>query len=183
MSAMNAGGGVLCITGRPSSGKSTLGGHIADALRAERIPVVLLDGDAVRAALVPPPGYTEQARADFYATLTHLSALLSYQGVWVVVAATYGSAQERARLRELSPRFLEVFVDATREACEARDPKGLYRRAREGTVTALPGVSAPYEPPDAPDVVAFGGEDELAVERILTEVRQRYVAAPWHESL
>lgn len=183
MSAMNAAGGVVCFTGRPSSGKSTLGRRAAEHLREEGIPAITLDGDAVRAVLVPTPGYSPEERADFYATLTNLSVVLAYQGLWVMVPATYPRSEYRHRLRELAPRFVEVFVDATLAECEARDDKGLYRQARSGKAPDLPGLGFPYDTPHAPDVVAEGGYDDRALEDVLARVRQQFYATPSHAAL
>jgi len=157
------GGGIIAITGRPQSGKSTLARAVVRRLRARGVAALALDGDAVRGALVPPPGYGEAEREAFYATLANLAGLLAAQGAWVAVAATQPFRRHREQLRARAPRSLEVFVDATREECEARDSKGLYARFREGLAPALPGAGVPYEAPERPDVVAGGGWDARAV--------------------
>lgn len=155
-------GAVVWITGLPSSGKSTLAGRIASRLRVAGLPVALLDGDQVRAALDPRPGFDPEARSRFYGTLAHLAALLAGQGLVVVVAATAHRRAFRERARALVPRFVEVYVDVPLETCAARDTKGLYAAARRGAVTDLPGIGAGFEPPERPDVVASGGEDLAA---------------------
>lgn len=154
---MSAGGAVAWVTGLPASGKSTLGRALVERLRAAGRPAVLLDGDAVRAALSPPPGYDPPARAAFYETLGDLALLLAGEGLVAVVAATAGRRAFRDRVRARAPRFVEIWIDAPAEACAARDPKGLWARARAGGAPELPGAGAPYEPPAAPEVVARGG--------------------------
>jgi len=155
-------GAVVWITGLPSSGKSTLATRIASRLRGADVPVAVLDGDQVRAALDPRPGYDPEARSRFYGTLARLAALLAKQGLVAVVAATAHRRAFRERARALAPRFVEVYVDVPVELCAARDTKGLYAAARRGSVTELPGVGSGFDRPAAPDVVATGGEDAAA---------------------
>jgi len=161
-------GGVICFTGWPQSGKSTLARAAVRRMRREGLPALLLDGDAVREALVPPPGYAQEEREAFYATLANLAGLLARQGLWVAVAATLHLRRFRERMRAQAPgrRYLEVLVDATAEQCEARDAKGLYARFRRGEAPTLPGMGAPYERPERPDVVASGGRDARATAEI-----------------
>ena len=161
-------GTVVWITGLPASGKSKLGKRLAAELAGRGIHVSVLDGDEVRAALVPAPGYSPKERQAFYETLAGLAALLAAQGAVVLVPATAHLRAFRERAREMAPRFLEVWVDTPIEECRARDPKGLYgQAAAAATLTTLPGVGEAYEPPLAPDAVAHGGEDQEAVEAVL----------------
>jgi adenylylsulfate kinase len=159
---------IVWITGRPASGKSTLARRLVAELGQLSIAHCLLDGDEVRAALVPPPGYDPASRDDFYTTLARLAALLARQGLVVVVAATAHKRAYRDAARELFPRVREVFVDVPAEECASRDPKGLYRQGS----AALPGsTTTPYEPPARADVVAHGGLDEVALARLLDRYR------------
>ncbi len=157
-------GAVAWVTGLPSSGKSTLARRLVDRLRAAGRPAVVLDGDAVRAALVPAPGYDEAGRAAFYETLGNLALTLAAEGLVAVVAATAHRRAFRDRVRARAPRFIEIHVAAPAEVCAARDPKGLWARAGRGEAPALPGAGVAYEPPLAPEVVAAGGEDGAAVD-------------------
>lgn len=166
-------GVVVWLTGLPSSGKSSLARRVLESLQAANIGACMLDGDAVRAALHPSPGYTDEARRDFYTTLAELAALLARQGLAVLVPATANRAAFRAAARELAPRFIEVFVDVPLATCIARDAKGLYAQARHGEVEELPGLGQSYEAPTAPDVIARGGRDVEACERITRLVSSR----------
>ncbi|HET8539077.1 MAG TPA: adenylyl-sulfate kinase [Anaeromyxobacter sp.] len=167
-------GAVVWVTGLPASGKTTLARRIRDRLRARGVPATLLDGDAIRAALAPAAGYDPAGRAGFYETLGNLALALADDGVVAVVAATAHRRAFRDRVRarlssgpvegEGAPRFVEVFVDVPPEVCAARDPKGLWAKARAGDAPDLPGAAVPYERPLAPEVVAGGGEDGAAVE-------------------
>ena len=154
----------MWVTGLPAAGKSTLARRIRDRLAAEGRPAVLLDGDAVRAALVPAPGYDDAAREAFYETLGNLALAIADQGLVAVVAATAHRRVFRDRVRARAARFVEVFVDVPAAVCAARDAKGLWARARAGDAPALPGAGVPYEAPPAPEVVASGGEDDGAVD-------------------
>jgi adenylylsulfate kinase len=164
---------VVWATGLPASGKSTFSERLAARLRADDRACCVLDGDALRAALRPVPGYSDEARDDFYATLAHLAALLANQGLIVLVAATAHRRRYRRAARQAAPAFIEIHMAAPVEECGARDQKGLYSAARSGEVGALPGVGVDYEPPEAPDLVARGGDDEVALERALRAVIDR----------
>lgn len=158
---------VVWFTGLPASGKTTLARRVAAALTERGTRCCLLDSDEVRAALVPAHGYDEAGRDDFYATLARLAALLARQGTVVLVAATAHDAAYRNRARDLSERFIEVYVATPLDACVERDPKGLYRRAREGDAATLPGASLRYDVPASPEVTAEGGNDLAALGRIV----------------
>lgn len=160
-------GAVVFVTGLPAAGKSTLARAVVARLRGRGRPAALLDGDAVRAALSPRPGYDAAGRAAFYGTLGNLALLLAGQGLVAVVAATAHRRAFRDRVRAAGGRFVEVFVDTPAEVCATRDPKGLWARARAGGAPELPGAGPAYEPPRAPEVVARGGEDVAAVDAVV----------------
>ena len=160
-------GAVVWLTGLPSAGKSTLAAALDRRLCASGRRSCTLDGDEVRKAMVPTPGYSPEARDAFYATLARLAALIAGQGLIVLVPATAHREVYRREARRLAPRFIEVHVDVDAAECRRRDPKGLYAAASSGDTTGLPGADLAYERPIAPDVVARGGEDEGAVEAVL----------------
>jgi len=151
------------ITGLPASGKST----VAQALRAELagkgIRAAVLESDAVRREITPDATYGETEREAFYATLAYLARVLVLHGVPVIVDATANRRAYRDRARDAIPRFLEVHVRCPLAVCQARDPKGIYRRGAAGTAQNVPGVSAPYEPPLTPEVVVDGEREDPAV--------------------
>ncbi len=166
-------GAVVWVTGLPASGKSTFARRLRDRLRAGGVAAAVLDGDAVRAALVPAPGYDPEGRAAFYETLGTLAVARAGEGLAGIVAATAHRRAFRdrirarlssgARARDEAPRFVEVLVDVPPEICAARDPKGLWATARAGEAPELPGGAVGYERPLAPEIVARGGEDEDAL--------------------
>jgi adenylylsulfate kinase len=151
-------GAIIWFTGLPSSGKTTLARSVREALLLHGVQCVLLDGDEVRAALSPEPGYGENERVHFYRTLARLAGLLAGQGLVVLISATAHRRAFRDLARQQAPRFVEVFVDTPLEVCQARDAKGLYAKG-----VAVPGVASPYEPPSAPEVHAVGGHSAEAV--------------------
>ena len=147
--------GVIWITGRPASGKSTLARALADELASRGIRASVVDSDEVRAAITPEPRYTPEERELVYRAVAYLASRLAREGIVAIVAATSHAAEYRRWARELCPGFFLIYARCPREVCEARDPKGLYRRARADERTTLPGVGVPYEEPkDADRIVA-----------------------------
>jgi adenylylsulfate kinase len=161
------GGKVVWLTGLPSAGKSRLAQGALAALQQRGVAACVLDGDAVRASLVPAHGYSERERADFYETLARLAALLAAQGLIVLVPATAHRRAFRERARQLAPAFLEVWLDTPAAECAARDDKGLYAASGSEHVQTLPGANLGYEPPEHPDIVAHGGADGVALEELI----------------
>ena len=150
------------LTGLPASGKSTVGRALAAELAGIGIRATVLESDAVRREITPKANYGEGERDAFYATLAYLARVLVLHGVPVIVDATANRRAYRDRARAAIPRFLEVHVRCPLAVCQARDPKGIYRRGADGTVENVPGVSAPYEPPSMPEVVVDGERDDPA---------------------
>lgn len=159
-------GAVVWFTGLPSSGKTTLARAVEQRLAQERISHCLLDGDEMRSVLAPRLGYSDEERSDFYATLGRLAGALAWQGLVVLVPATAHRREYRQYAREHAPQFVEVWLATPLGECQTRDSKGLYASATMAP-GHLPGVDVAYQEPDQPDLVAAGGEDALAVERIV----------------
>lgn len=117
-------------------------------------PATVLDGDAVRQGLSADLGFSAADRAENVRRVGEVATRLAEAGVIAVVALVSPYAADRARVRAAHRAagrpFLEVFIDTPLEVCEARDPKGLYARARAGQLRGLTGVDDPYEPPRAP---------------------------------
>ena len=140
---------------------------------AAGIPAYRLDGDNLRHGLNADLGFSAEDRAENVRRTAEVSALLADAGVVVLVALVSPYRADRAAARAAHDRrglpFLEVHVATTLEECEARDPKGLYARARTGELRGLTGVDDPYEPPEAPELVVGGGGQpvEEAVARVL----------------
>lgn len=151
---MNQRGRVLWFTGLSGSGKSTL----ADALAAKLFEggswISRLDGDALRSGLCSDLGFSAQARTENLRRFAHVAHLMLRQGLVVLVSTISPRAQHRALVRELlgDEDYLHLHVDTPLKVCQARDPKGLYAKARRGEIPNFTGVSAPYERPDDADL-------------------------------
>ena len=155
-------GFAVWITGLPASGKSTVAAALTKELAFRGVNVAVLESDALRKVLTPQPRYDEEERDVFYGALAHVGQLLTEHGVSVIFDATANRRAYRDRARHAIARFLEVFVDCPLDVCISRDPKGIYRRGREGSASGVPGMDAVYEPPDSPDVTVRGDEEEPA---------------------
>jgi adenylylsulfate kinase len=170
-------GAIAWFTGLPSSGKTTLARRVQARLAAAGRTAVVLDSDALHDVL-GSHAYEPADRDAFYRALAALAGLLARQGLVVLVAATAPQREHRDRARaELGARFVEVWVDTPLADCEARDPKGLYARARRGEAPELPGVGVPYEPPEAPEVTAHGGLDDARAAAVAAAIERRLARA------
>ncbi len=143
---------VLWFTGLPGSGKSTLADRVARELARRGADVERLDGDQVR-RLFPGTGFTRSEREAHLARVGHLASLLEKHGVTVAASFVSPSARSRRFIRRLCRNFVEIHVATPLAVCERRDPKGLYRRARQGKLKNFTGVSAPYEAPRRPEII------------------------------
>jgi adenylylsulfate kinase len=144
------------LTGLSGSGKSAIARELVARLHARGVEAAVLESDVMRTQLTPFAGYGAAERDFFYAALAHLGAYLVREGRPVVFDATANRRAYRDAARATIARFAEVYVDTPLEVCAARDPKGLYRAAREGSSATLPGLQAAYEPPPAPELVLHG---------------------------
>lgn len=175
-------GAVLWLTGLSGAGKSTIATRVDALLHARGRHSYILDGDNLRFGLCRDLGFSPADRAENIRRLGEVAFILQDAGLLVLVAAISPYRQDRACVRERLPagRFLEIFVDAPLAVCEARDPKGLYRRARAGEITGFSGIDAPYEAPEAPDLrleAAAGTPDDHAA-AILALLDARGLLAP-----
>ena len=157
------------ITGLPASGKSTLASELARQVRQLGIEITVLESDVLRKVFSTQQGYDEQDREYFYGSLAFIGCVLTEHGISVIFDATANRRSYRDRAREQIPRFIEVFVECPLETCIQRDPKGIYRKAREGDASHVPGIQTSYEPPQNPDIVIHGDRDnpEEAARRII----------------
>jgi adenylylsulfate kinase len=145
--------GVLWITGRPASGKSTLARALLVELAGRGIRATIIDSDEMRAVITPEPRYTPEERELFYKALAYVAARLAREGVAAIVAATSHAAEYREWARALCPGWFLVYARCPLDVCQARDPKGLYQQASGDQRSTLPGVGMPYEAPTDADYV------------------------------
>jgi len=137
----------------------------------------VLDGDNVRHGLNGDLGFSPEDRAENIRRIGEVAALISRAGMLCITAfiSPYRSDRDRARLSG-GAQFAEIFIKADLATCEQRDPKGLYKKARAGDIPDFTGISAPYEAPEAPELVvdtsSLSVED--AVERVVTYIQSRF---------
>jgi len=165
----------IWITGLPSSGKSTVTAALTQQLRAAGTDLTVLESDRMRKVFSDKPQYDERERELFYGSLAFIGRVLVEHGISVVFDATANRRSYRKRVRDSIPRFIEVFVDCPLEVCMSRDPKGIYRMAREGGAGNVPGLQAGYEPPENPDIVIRGDleKPQEAAQRIVKLLADR----------
>ncbi len=144
----------LWFTGLSGSGKSTLANLVEQQLHASGRHTFLLDGDNVRHGLNRDLGFTQEDRVENIRRVAEVAKLMTDAGLIVLVSFISPFRSERRMARELlgGDMFVEVFVDVPLEVCEARDPKGLYAKARAGELRNFTGIDSPYEPPRSPEL-------------------------------
>jgi len=148
-------GATLWFTGLPASGKSTLALAVEKALFERKCHTMILDGDAIRLGLNKDLGFSPRDREENIRRIGEVAALLRESGIITLVAFISPYRADRMAARALSKgdgSFLEIYVDCPLEICEKRDPKGMYKKARAGAIGLFTGVSAPYEPPQCPEI-------------------------------
>lgn len=162
-------GAVLWFTGLSGAGKSTLALALERELFAKGFHVYVLDGDNIRAGLNANLGFSPEDRAENIRRVGEVASLFADAGFIVISSfiSPYRSDRERARAAA-KDSFHEIYVKASLAACEARDPKGLYQRARKGEIQEFTGISSPYEAPDRADLVV--PTDELPIDECLTRL-------------
>jgi adenylylsulfate kinase len=163
------------VTGLPASGKSTLVAALKTQLAIRGVDVAVLESDVLREILTPHSRYDEEERELFYRQMTYIGTLLIEHGVPVIFDATANRQCYRNEARGKISQFLEVYVDCPLEVCIARDPKGIYRKGREGASETVPGLQAVYEPPESPDVVVHSDREapEGGAHRVIAKLAAR----------
>lgn len=145
---------LLWFTGLSGSGKSTIAGLVEERLHELHKLTYLLDGDNVRKGLNGDLGFSDIDRIENIRRIGEMSRLFVDAGVITLSAFISPFRSERDAVRRLMQDgdFIEVFVDASLETCERRDPKGLYQRARKGEIKNFTGIDSPYEIPESPEI-------------------------------
>ena len=145
---------VLWFTGLSGSGKSTIANEVELALNAMNRHTFLLDGDNIRHGLNKDLGFTDADRIENIRRIGEVAKLMADAGLIVLTAFISPFRAERQMVRDMLPEgeFIEIFVDTPLEVAEARDVKGLYKKAREGKLKNFTGIDSPYEPPERPDI-------------------------------
>ncbi|WP_284736020.1 adenylyl-sulfate kinase [Dongia deserti] len=162
-------GGVLWFTGLSGAGKSTIAMAVEQELFRRGFQTYVLDGDNVRRGLNSNLSFSPEDRAENIRRVGEVAALFADSGQIVVTAfiSPYRSDRRRARAAA-KDGFHEIYIKASLETCEKRDPKGLYRRARSGEIAEFTGVTAPYETPESPELTI--DTDKLTIEESVAAV-------------
>ncbi len=170
-------GATLWFTGLSGSGKSTLAFAVERALHERSCASYVLDGDNVRFGLNRDLGFSPEDRVENIRRIGEVCRLFVDAGLLTLTAFISPYRADRDAARSLHPdgRFIEVFVDTPLEVCEQRDVKGLYAKARAGEIPEFSGISAPYEPPDAPELRIETAERTIdeCVADVLAELESR----------
>ncbi len=158
---------VLWFTGLSGAGKSTIANIVEAKLAERKRHTYMLDGDNVRHGLNKDIGFTDADRVENIRRVGEVAKLFVDAGLIVLCSFISPFRAERAAIRQiLEPgEFIEIFVSTPLALCEARDPKGLYAKARSGALPSFTGIDSPYEPPEHADLVldtASAGPDDLA---------------------
>ncbi|MFV1920268.1 sulfate adenylyltransferase subunit CysN [Sphingomonas sp. MJ1 (PH-R8)] len=165
---------VLWFTGLSGSGKSTIANLVEKRLHALGKHSFLLDGDNIRHGLNKDLGFTDADRVENVRRVGEVAKLMADAGLIVLTAFISPFRAERELVRSMLPEgeFVEVFIDTPLEVAEARDVKGLYRKARAGELKNFTGIDSPYEPPEAPDIHVDTTREtpEAAAERIVAQL-------------
>ena len=170
-------GCTIWLTGLSGSGKSTIAVEAEKQLVTSGHAAYVLDGDNVRQGLNKDLGFSPQDRTENIRRKAEVAKLLTDAGLIVLTAfiSPYRADREAAREIFTDGEFFEAYVDTCLEICEARDPKGLYVKARSGDIPEFTGISAPYEVPKDPELIVR--TDNLVVdestEQLLSFIRSR----------
>ncbi|MES2935710.1 MAG: adenylyl-sulfate kinase [Pseudomonadota bacterium] len=142
----------IWLTGLSGAGKSTIAFELEKRLLAEGRPCYVLDGDNLRHHLNRDLGFSAEDRRENIRRTAEVARLMNEAGLIVISAliSPYRDNRDMAKQIIGENRFVEVYVSTSTDVCEARDPKGLYAKARAGKIAGFTGVSAIYEPPLAP---------------------------------
>lgn len=174
-------GVVLWFTGLSGSGKSTVAGALEQALHAIGVSTYLLDGDNVRHGLCRDLGFSDDDRRENIRRVGEVAKLMVDAGLVVLTAFISPHRAERDMVRDLldKDQFIEIFVDTPLAICEARDPKGLYKKARAGELKNFTGIDSVYQAPEAPDV-HLDGEQLVThlVPQLLYVLRRHAIIKP-----
>lgn len=161
---------LVWLTGLSASGKSTIAVALERRLHINSMNTFILDGDNIRHGLSKDLGFSENDRKENLRRVGEVSKLLVDAGMLTVAAFISPYAAERQAVRNLFQpgEFIEVYLDCSLSVCESRDPKGFYKKARNGEIPDFTGISAPYEIPRTPEIILETGT--LSIEECVTKI-------------
>ncbi len=145
---------VIWMTGLSGSGKTTIAKGVERYLHSKGILNQLLDGDNIRVGISNNLGFSTEERAENIRRISEVSKLFINCGIVTLNCFVSPTIEIRKSAKDIIGRdnFIEIYINASVETCEARDTKGLYKKARQGEISNLSGINAPFEPPKNPDL-------------------------------
>ena len=165
---------IIWLTGLSGSGKSTIATGVASRMHEDNALPLVIDGDALREELCRDLGFSDADRAENIRRAVAIAIVAARSGISSICALISPLRQDRDAVRAMAEskgvRFLEIYVSTSLEVCEARDVKGLYKKARAGFIPKFTGIDSPYEPPINPEVTI--PTEELTVEEAVEWVYQ-----------
>ncbi len=163
-------GAVIWFTGLSASGKSTIANEVDHRLHARGVHCYVLDGDNIRHGLNENLGFSAEDRDENIRRVGQVAKLFADAGLIALTAFISPYKRPRDQVRSFCPhgKFIEVYVKASIETCEARDPKGLYQKARAGEIKGFTGIDDPYEAPEKPELTLKS--DSKGIEELADEV-------------
>lgn len=175
---------LIWFTGLSGSGKSTLANQVEVALHEQGLRTYVLDGDNIRRGLNTDLDFTPEGRKENLRRIAEAAKLFIDAGVVTLAAFISPLQKDREKIKQIvgKENFIEIYVKASVEACEKRDIKGLYQKARNGEIKNFTGISAPYEEPENPDVVVNSEKETIAesIQIIMDQIKTK-LELPSHE--
>lgn len=152
---LNQKGVLLWFTGLSASGKSTVANEVTFRLHQMGKLTYVLDGDNIRHGLNKNLGFSPEDREENIRRISEVGKLFADAGIITTTAFISPYRKDRDNARQLlgEERFIEIFIKASIDTCEQRDPKGLYKKAKNGEIKEFTGISAPYEEPLKPEII------------------------------
>lgn len=161
---------ILWFTGLSGSGKSTISVALEKALYKKNIHTYRLDGDNIRHGLNKNLGFSPNDRTENIRRIGEVAKLMIDAGLMTLTAFISPYLEDREQVRKLvaANQFIEIYVKASLEVCEDRDPKGLYKKARLGEIKDFTGIDSPYEEPESPEIII--DTDKLTVDQSVQKI-------------
>lgn len=175
-------GVVIWFTGLSASGKSTIARYLEKMLYNLGCSTYVFDGDNVRHGLCGDLGFSPEDREENIRRIGEMVNLYVDAGIIGIAAFISPYRKDRESIRELvgKDRFMEIYIECPVDVCAARDQKGIYEKARAGVIKEFTGISAPYEPPENPDLVIHSDQEDAmeASQRVLDLIKERQIINP-----
>jgi len=176
---------IVWFTGLSGSGKSTLAYSLEDILHENNVRTFVLDGDNIRNGLCKDLGFSKSDRVENIRRIGEVCKLMMEGGLIILAAFISPFKQDRKLARELVAEgdFIEVFCDSPLSVCESRDVKGLYKKARSGSIPEFTGITSPYENPENPELILDTAKlsSEKCLNKLISYITQKGIVTSIHK--